>query len=627
MAIYHFAMQISSRSAGKSSVAMAAYRSGERLTDDRTGEIKQYRPRAIEPETAILAPKHAPEWVYNRQRLWNEVELIEKQSNAQLCREFNIALPVELSKEQQQILVAKFVQEQFVDRGMVADIGIHRDDPGNPHFHVMLTMRPFNEDGTWGNKSRKVYVLDEQGEKIKLKSGNYKTYKERTTNWDEKETLTKWREEWANYANKSLEQAGFSTRIDHRSLEEQGITDRMPTIHEGVIVNSMELKGKITERGDINRSVKEHNAIVVSLNDYRKEKESIEQQNGLLRPEERKIIRQAKAIIQNTLNLDSVQEGLDSLSMRESGLHQQIDQMLKQEVLFNNAEGLLDLIKSLQSDLEGPRVINKEGKLRHTRIENEIAKARDTLQKLGFSTNEEQFKSRKAKVLTYHNDEMTKIKQAREQIAEKQKILRRSEKILLKQEVQILAQQFSDSPGSAKLQYSEVKAIREMNEHMGKMSLKDLRSTFNKLSEKMNALIKAKEQFIKNAERLRVGEQWLAKYEKQLQEIRKLFLSSKVKQQLKEDIAVSSKMLKQHGIVDRKDYNNQVLIHNQDSSQIQKIDEQIHDLQPGVNVLQGAVRALRAAEQRNTADQQRNHWANKQRNVIRTQENDRDLER
>lgn len=181
-------MQISSRSAGKSSVAMAAYRSGERLTDDRTGEIKQYRPRAIEPETAILVPKHAPEWVYNRQRLWNEVELIEKQSNAQLCREFNIALPVELSKEQQQILVAKFVQEQFVDRGMVADIGIHRDDPGNPHFHVMLTMRPFNEDGTWGNKSRKVYVLDEQGEKIKLKSGNYKTYKERTTNWDEKET-------------------------------------------------------------------------------------------------------------------------------------------------------------------------------------------------------------------------------------------------------------------------------------------------------------------------------------------------------------------------------------------------------------------------------------------------------
>lgn len=147
MAIYHFSNQIISRKKQQNTIAAAAYRSGERLIDERTNEEKFYK-RKVKPITHILAPRHAPQWVYDRQRLWNEVELKEKQWNAQLAREINVALPKELSKEEQENLALDFCKDIFVNDGMVADLSIHRDNEENPHFHVMLTIRPFNEDGT-----------------------------------------------------------------------------------------------------------------------------------------------------------------------------------------------------------------------------------------------------------------------------------------------------------------------------------------------------------------------------------------------------------------------------------------------------------------------------------------------
>ena len=128
MAIYHLSMQIISRSKGQSAVASASYRSGERLEDERTGETKFYK-REVQPETMILAPSNSPEWVKDRGQLWNAVEQIEKRKDAQLAREINIALPIELSKDQQKELIQDYVQKEFVNRGMVADIAIHRDDP------------------------------------------------------------------------------------------------------------------------------------------------------------------------------------------------------------------------------------------------------------------------------------------------------------------------------------------------------------------------------------------------------------------------------------------------------------------------------------------------------------------
>ncbi len=152
MAIYHLSAQIISRSAGRSSVAAAAYRAGERLEDERTGLVHDYG-RRRDIDGWVQAPDQAPAWVYDRQALWNEVEATERRHDAQLTRELNVALPVELDREQQQEALWDYVAEHFADRGMIADVALHHGDPANPHAHIMLTMREVGPDG-FGPKVR-----------------------------------------------------------------------------------------------------------------------------------------------------------------------------------------------------------------------------------------------------------------------------------------------------------------------------------------------------------------------------------------------------------------------------------------------------------------------------------------
>ena len=224
MAIYHLSGQVISRSSGRSSVAAAAYRAGLKLVDERTGEVHDYsRKRGIE-HREVLAPANAPAWASDRARLWNEVERVEKRKDAQLAREFDIALPVELDAAQRLALVREFVREQFVERGMVADLDLHRPgrdgDDRNHHAHVMLTMRSIDADG-FGGKVRE---------------------------WNDKDLLKQWRESWERHANAALQRAGLVERIDHRTLVEQGI-ERAPQIHLGPHVVEMEARGVQTERG------------------------------------------------------------------------------------------------------------------------------------------------------------------------------------------------------------------------------------------------------------------------------------------------------------------------------------------------------------------------------------------
>ena len=247
MAIYHFSAQVASRSAGRSAVAMAAYRSGERLTDERTGELKHYK-REAKPETVILAPAQSPEWVQDRNRLWNEVEKAEKRKDAQLCREINLALPKEFNPKLQEQLLHSYCEREFVAKGMVADLAIHRDDPNNPHAHIMLTMREMTPEGF--------------GQKVRA--------------WNDRELLENWRAAWANDINRIFERADRPERVDHRSLEKQGITDRLPTIHEGPTVREMESRGVATDRGNMNREVQGHNRMVVDLRAYAEEKAKLQ---------------------------------------------------------------------------------------------------------------------------------------------------------------------------------------------------------------------------------------------------------------------------------------------------------------------------------------------------------------
>ena len=261
IAIYHCSIKIVSRGKGKSAVAAAAYRSGEKLTNEWDGLTHDYTKKGGVVHSEILLPAHAPPAFSDRSTLWNSVELSEKSNNAQLAREVEIALPVELSGEEQTRLVREYCSSQFVSKGMIADFNLHDTGGGNPHAHILLTMRPLDEKGAWLPKSKKEYVLDENGEKIRLLSGRYKTRKVDLVDWNNRENAEVWRRAWADLANEYLAQNNRPERIDHRSYERQGI-DQIPTVHVGVSATQMEKKGIVTERGGLNRSIKAANRIL-----------------------------------------------------------------------------------------------------------------------------------------------------------------------------------------------------------------------------------------------------------------------------------------------------------------------------------------------------------------------------
>ena len=261
IAIYHCSIKIVSRGKGKSAVAAAAYRSGEKLTNEWDGLTHDYTKKGGVVHSEILLPAHAPPAFSDRSTLWNSVELSEKSNNAQLAREAEIALPVELSREEQTRLVREYCSSQFVSKGMIADFNLHDTGGGNPHAHILLTMRPMDERGKWLPKSRKEYVLDENGERIRLSSGRYKTRKVDLVDWNNRENAEVWRRAWADLTNEFLAQNNCPERIDHRSYERQGI-DQIPTVHIGVAASQMEKKGIVTERGELNRSIKAANRLL-----------------------------------------------------------------------------------------------------------------------------------------------------------------------------------------------------------------------------------------------------------------------------------------------------------------------------------------------------------------------------
>ncbi len=292
MAIYHCSIKNISRSSGRSSIAAASYRSGTKLYDERANKTHNYLCRADVKHSEIIVAPHAPSWAKSREALWNAVEKVETACNSRTAREIEVALPRELNDEQQIELIREFVTENFVSEGMVADFSIHAGhkhskydkdfaelndknediDRSNPHAHILVTTRPFEKDGQWGVKSRKEYILDENGEKIKLKSGAWKSRKVDMTDWNKKETLVKWRVNWAKSANLALERAGREERIDHRSHAERGI-EAEPTIHEGYVSRAIEARGDVGDRCQINREIIEGNKELEQIKDL------IEQQN------------------------------------------------------------------------------------------------------------------------------------------------------------------------------------------------------------------------------------------------------------------------------------------------------------------------------------------------------------
>ncbi len=254
MAIYHLRLKVISRALGRparpggatrrSVIAAASYRSGERLYDSSQGKWFAFdKPDVV--HTEIMARAGAAPWVFDRQTLWNQVERAEKRQDAQLAREIEITLPRELSLEQQIQLVRAFVGERFVAKGMVADIAIHRpegsDGQAQPHAHVMLTLRRLDPNSVTGFDVKKERDWNEREDIARGAAEARKRYND-TGLPEDKEALDAaealrnvnvWRAAWAADANRALEAVGSAARIDHRTLEAQGIF-RLPQINLGL---------------------------------------------------------------------------------------------------------------------------------------------------------------------------------------------------------------------------------------------------------------------------------------------------------------------------------------------------------------------------------------------------------
>lgn len=263
----HFSISIVKRSERRSAVAAAAYQSCSRIYSEYEMKWKDYTAKQKElVHEEVMLPDNAPPEYADRRVLWNAVEDVEKQWNAQLARRFKITLPRELTNEQNLALLKQYCREQFVSKGMIADVAFHDPDPPghNPHFHLLLTLRAINEQGRWLPKGRKVYDLDENGQRILLPSGRWKSHKENTVDWNEQKYGEIWRHEWEVLQNRYLEQAGRPERVDLRSFERQG-NPHAPQIHLGPAVTAMERKGIRTYLGDLNREIIAANKLFDSI--------------------------------------------------------------------------------------------------------------------------------------------------------------------------------------------------------------------------------------------------------------------------------------------------------------------------------------------------------------------------
>ena len=309
MAIYHMQAKVVSRGSGRSAVAASAYMSCSRMYNDYDGIQHDYtRKQGLIYQEVMLPPMAPLEW-NDREQLWNAVEENEKTKDSRLAREFVVALPVELDKDSNISLLQNFIQKNFVDMGMCADFAIHNTDGHNPHAHILLTVRPLNENGTWQYKTEKEYLCIKNGEERGFTASEFKTAQKQgwekqyrykvgkkkeyltssvaqekgyeridkhpkssrygrqnpiSEQWNSDEQLCIWRANWADAVNEMLARNQINATIDHRSFADQGITEQ-PTIHEGYIAQNMEKKGMIADRCEINRRVRADNRILREL--------------------------------------------------------------------------------------------------------------------------------------------------------------------------------------------------------------------------------------------------------------------------------------------------------------------------------------------------------------------------
>ena len=283
MAIYHCSIKIGSRGSGASACGAAAYRAADKIRDNETGLLHDYERKSGVVKSEIMLCKNAPEAYRDRETLWNSAQAAERQVNGQYYREIELALPREMSRDQQIEAVREYCRENFVEKGMCCDWALHDKGDGNPHAHIMTTMRGIDDKGRWEPKRRDIYAndrdangkaiynpdkpsgkenriprLDKNGkQKLDKKGGRvWERVKVDTHDWNDPKNAELWRDNWAKECNKYL---SIGHKIDHRSFERRGI-DRIPTKHEGFAARRMERRGGIASSCELNREIRRMNA-------------------------------------------------------------------------------------------------------------------------------------------------------------------------------------------------------------------------------------------------------------------------------------------------------------------------------------------------------------------------------
>lgn len=363
-AIYHFSSQIISRADGRSSVAAAAYRSAEKMIDERTDSAHDFTKKRGVFHSEIMLPVDAPAFFSDRATLWNAVEKAEKRKDAQLAREIDIALPRCLTHDQKIALAKDYVQKTFVSSGMIADVCFHDLDSDNPHLHVMLTTREVSADG-FGKKNR---------------------------DWNDRELLKEWRKDWASYANRAMENAGHSHRIDHRTLEAQGI-DREPQVHLGAARSAMLKKGKRVD------------SIEPQLERQRLKRAAQQAANDK--------IKDAQLYAQS----ESIQHELEQL---EQQLHAERERAHEQQQLEARISAVRDAIAAENAEQQRLTDSITRAQSEHQQLASKVAELE---QYIAFTTNE--IRARKAKNITAQ-DYLRATKERIQQAQSKQQRLEQS---------------------------------------------------------------------------------------------------------------------------------------------------------------------------------------------------------
>ena len=623
MAIYHFSAQVISRGRGQSAVASASYRSGERLTDERTGEEKFYR-RNVEPDTMILAPSNSPEWVRDRERLWNEVEHAEKRKDAQLAREINIALPRELSNDQQKELIKNYVQEQFVNKGMVADIAIHRDDKENPHAHVMLTTREISADG-FGPKNR---------------------------DWNDRGLLEQWREEWANHANKALEKEGIQERISHLSHEARGL-EQLPTVHLGHVAHEMEKRGVQTDRGNINRDRQEYNALVVDLQKYREEKQALEQEKArqqeqkqkfekFTTPTERVDLQNASKLLKaepSFKNIKNRSEQLDKweerLSKNDGYIRWKDEKIRETSDHFKWIQSFEKQIQEAEKRIENLNWLNplklKENRITKERAEQDISRAKGEIQfhneklnyhreKLGFST-EKEFNQVKNQHEADRPGLLENNRKARQHIRYERDVLQKAENTLKNAFVRQVASLYPERPEMPYMKYESALKLVELNKEYGKgkvVPIEKIENTLNNRKQEIQRLQGEINRVVHNRSRLQRAEGYLKNYEKHQAIVEKyennpflkgkMLVSKSAKQEYDNVVTARDSYksyMEKEGVTGRADFERQTGILGKMETKVPEFKGQIESQEKGLGLLDAVMKGIEQANREMQREQNR----------------------